>query len=273
MSFYSRCFPSSPSRLFKIQTSIAAHFFALITIVFLVLSGVSGPKSIQTASGVNVNGTVGGDGEIWNLGGLGTCKLGEKCQTGQSPPGYYTPIQQVLRLHLAITAIFSVNWILSYVLFSFPQSVFSKRYSTLIPLFAPFFTCIIFMADLCVAHALEIKEGVKEVEKIDVFWLGTVAFVFSILWCIFAELDGMYKRHDFAELDRPVLEPEPERGLAEKAIHGVYSLWPWRREEKTRESGRKREDKRNHKPRSGSKGSNSKSHQRSQSMNKRSETA
>ncbi|WWC94716.1 hypothetical protein V866_001564 [Kwoniella sp. B9012] len=83
----------------------------------------------------------------------------------------------------------------------------------------------------------------------------------------------MYKRHDFAEFDKPVLEPEPERGLAEKAVQGVYSLWPWRREEKTRESGKRREDKRNHKSRSGSKGSKSKSHHRSQSRNKRSETA
>ncbi|KAK6909575.1 hypothetical protein I203_103596 [Kwoniella mangroviensis CBS 8507] len=292
MSFYSRCIPSSPSRLFKIQASIATHFLALLNIVFLVLPGVSGPhvgffwlrveyngqsqsqsQSIQTAKGVNVNGTVEEDGENWYLGGFGVCKLGEKCQPGLSPPDYYTPIQQVLQLHLAITAIFFVNWILSYVLFSFPQSISSKRYSTLIPLFAPFFTCIIFIADLCVAHALEIKEGVKEVEKIDVFWLGTVAFVFSILWCIFAELDGMYKRHDFAEFNKPIVEPEPERGLAEKAVHGVYSLWPWRREEKSRENGRKREDKHNHRSRSGSKGAKRKSHHRSQSMNKRSETA
>nr|XP_019003270.1 uncharacterized protein I203_04307 [Kwoniella mangroviensis CBS 8507]OCF66731.1 hypothetical protein I203_04307 [Kwoniella mangroviensis CBS 8507] len=243
MSFYSRCIPSSPSRLFKIQASIATHFLALLNIVFLVLPGVSGPhvgffwlrveyngqsqsqsQSIQTAKGVNVNGTVEEDGENWYLGGFGVCKLGEKCQPGLSPPDYYTPIQQVLQLHLA-------------------------------------------------THALEIKEGVKEVEKIDVFWLGTVAFVFSILWCIFAELDGMYKRHDFAEFNKPIVEPEPERGLAEKAVHGVYSLWPWRREEKSRENGRKREDKHNHRSRSGSKGAKRKSHHRSQSMNKRSETA
>nr|XP_019044309.1 hypothetical protein I302_07593 [Kwoniella bestiolae CBS 10118]OCF23239.1 hypothetical protein I302_07593 [Kwoniella bestiolae CBS 10118] len=220
MTFLAKLIPLNPSYRFKLFTNISVHFFAVLTILFLVLPGVSGP---QTAF-------------FW---------LRVECQEGQDPPANYKPIQQVLQLHLAITTIFFLICTSSYIFFLFPQAKSSKRYSTLVPLLAPFITSLILISDLCVAHTLEIKEGVKDVWRVGVFWLGTVSFVFSIIWCILAELDGMYKRRDSAESDEPIVQREQERRLAEKAVHGVFSLWPWRREEKKRSrskegSGRER---------------------------------
>ncbi|WVW86003.1 hypothetical protein I302_108041 [Kwoniella bestiolae CBS 10118] len=229
MTFLAKLIPLNPSYRFKLSSNS-----------FLLVEG--GVKDQGGLSGAQGNAHA---GEVWDLGGLGVCKVGEKCQEGQDPPANYKPIQQVLQLHLAITTIFFLICTSSYIFFLFPQAKSSKRYSTLVPLLAPFITSLILISDLCVAHTLEIKEGVKDVWRVGVFWLGTVSFVFSIIWCILAELDGMYKRRDSAESDEPIVQREQERRLAEKAVHGVFSLWPWRREEKKRSrskegSGRER---------------------------------
>nr|XP_019010157.1 uncharacterized protein I206_04625 [Kwoniella pini CBS 10737]OCF48938.1 hypothetical protein I206_04625 [Kwoniella pini CBS 10737] len=243
----------SPPRHFVILNRIAVPLLAILTILFLLLPGISGPQTgfywldvkyknqnnITTFDNPSRGNSFGNAGEIWQLGGLGACKLGERCQSDQEFPAFYKPIQQVLQLHFAII-FFIISWF-SFVIFKFPQANITRRGGTLLPLLGPFFTSIILMSDLCIAHSLEIKANVEQVKKIGVFWLGTIGFIFSILWCISAELDGMYKRIEFAESEKPDKEPAPELGIAEKAVQGVASLWPWKGERKDRERSRRRD--------------------------------
>ncbi|WWC91565.1 uncharacterized protein L201_006511 [Kwoniella dendrophila CBS 6074] len=263
-----RKFLASPPRYFLIITKIAVPLLAILTILFILLPGISGPQSnfywlqvkyksqnhIQNStslplinqsslsnkdddgdhysSSISDNQVNNVTSEIWNLGGLGTCMIGDGvCQKSEVIPLYYKPIQQVLQLHMAISTIVFVISISSYALFRFPHNNLSKRYSTLLPLSGPFFCCIVLITDLCIAHSLEIKDNVLEIKRLGSFWLGTVSFVFSTIWCIFAELEGSYIRqryNEFVRSQRRKAEPEPETGLGEKAIQGISNIWPWK---------------------------------------------
>ncbi|WWC64406.1 uncharacterized protein I303_107016 [Kwoniella dejecticola CBS 10117] len=237
---------ASPPSWFIVLTKIAVPFLAVLTILFLLLPGVSGPQTgfywlrVEYRNRDQNNTSVGGTksdpsgfrdtGDVWDLGGLGVCKVGEECQAVTSPPAYFKPIQQVLQLHLAIAVIFFIISWFSFVLCKFPQATISRRWGAILPLFGPLFTSIVLIADRCIAHALEIKEGVQSEQKVGVLWLGTTSFVLSVLWCTFAELQVMYSRIELAESERqrPAKEAEAELGIAERTVQAAAALWPWK---------------------------------------------
>ncbi|WRT70366.1 uncharacterized protein IL334_007364 [Kwoniella shivajii] len=235
-----------PSHQVQALVRIAGPFLAALTMVFLILPGVSGPQTGYFWLRVKYH----SQGGSWDLGGLGVCKVGEKCQEGQNPPPHYTSIKQNLQLHLASTIIFFITSLFSFVLFRFPTADITKRWGTTIPLFAILFPLIDMIADLCVAHSLEIKTDVENVERIGVFWLGTIGLVLSVLWCITAQLDGMYRRREVAEFDRKIAESseDPEKGWGDKLVETAYELWPWKEARNTtKPKSRRNEEVRNSK--------------------------
>nr|XP_018260702.1 uncharacterized protein I303_06417 [Kwoniella dejecticola CBS 10117]OBR82860.1 hypothetical protein I303_06417 [Kwoniella dejecticola CBS 10117] len=215
---------ASPPSWFIVLTKIAVPFLAVLTILFLLLPGVSGPQTgfywlrVEYRNRDQNNTSVGGTksdpsgfrdtGDVWDLGGLGVCKVGEECQAVTSPPAYFKPIQQVLQLHLAIAVIFFIISWFSFVLCKFPQATISRRWGAILPLFGPLFTSIVLIADRCIAHALEIKEGVQSEQKVGVLWL----------------------RIELAESERqrPAKEAEAELGIAERTVQAAAALWPWK---------------------------------------------
>ncbi|WVO18707.1 hypothetical protein L204_106427 [Cryptococcus depauperatus] len=163
----------------------------------------------------------------WNLGGMGVCEHGTECgSAGQNPPHYGT-IRHLLYFHLAAATIFALIAAFSSVLFHFPAAPFTKRYGTLVPLFAPVFPCIVMISDISVKHKLELLGDVRSVEGGGVFWLGIVSFPFSVVWFLLIEYNARVKRLQEGE-DELVVEDSDEKGATSKKITKVYNhWWPW----------------------------------------------
>ncbi|WVN90684.1 uncharacterized protein L203_105926 [Cryptococcus depauperatus CBS 7841] len=163
----------------------------------------------------------------WNLGGMGVCEHGTECgSAGQNPPHYGT-IRHLLYFHLAAATIFALIAAFSSVLFHFPAAPFTKRYGTLVPLFAPMFPCIVMISDISVKHKLELLGDVRSVEGGGVFWLGIVSFPFSVVWFLLIEYNAHVKRLQEGE-DELVAEDSDEKDATSKKTTKAYShWWPW----------------------------------------------
>nr|KIR47609.1 hypothetical protein I312_03377 [Cryptococcus bacillisporus CA1280] len=102
------------------------------------------------------------------------------------------------------------------------------KYDTLAPKFGPLFHCIVMIIDIVVAHRLKLEGDVKSVEVVDVYWLGTVAFIMSVLWFLAEQYDGYLRRLEARNNDEIKDDKIKESSIATRVANVAYSWWPWR---------------------------------------------
>ncbi|WVQ72969.1 hypothetical protein IAR50_002531 [Cryptococcus sp. DSM 104548] len=234
-------------------------FFAVLTTLFLILSGVTGTRVgyyfVKVEYwGENDSSGEQEDGEVWELGGLGSCKVGQDCSGQTLNPAHWGSIHSLLVFHLASSAIFFIIAVAAYVLFRFSASPQTKRYGTVIPLFGPLFPCIVMISDISVGHKLELMDDVKSISREGAFWLGTVAFVMSVLWFLLVEYDGFLRRlQDGVDNE---LEVKEEKGVVNGLTQSAWGWWPWA--ERDEVSGNEDSGKKKTKKKASGKGKGSK---------------
>ncbi|WVR00337.1 hypothetical protein IAU59_007480 [Kwoniella sp. CBS 9459] len=286
-------------------------FLASLTTLFILLPGISGrkvgfhwlrvacygssntghasddadsvgpiPRGGLAAAG-NESDSMDGTGSgvaVWDLGSLGSCPqvgwggMSSSCEFGgaDDPPHWHN-VQSVLVFHLAAATLFFITACLSSILFHFPEASITRRWGTLVPLLNVLWPAIVMIADLAIAHSVEIEEDVSEVKRIGVFWLGTASFVLSIFWCLTIQLEGARKRL-LAGDEKPIIEEEDvkhegDNGWADKAGQAIWRAWPWSGDD---ESSRKsRSKKRTNGDNRGRKGKHGHEHRSSRKQNER----
>ncbi|OCF32195.1 hypothetical protein I316_06109 [Kwoniella heveanensis BCC8398] len=187
---------------------------------------------------------------VWDLGAFGACQhvaVGDlsRCEVVNLddhhtlPPPHWGKVRDVLAFHLAAATTFFLTACLSSALFHFPESYFTKRWGTLIPLLNALSSpAIVMISDLCVAHSIEITQEVQGVQRLGVYWLGTASFPLSILWCLCIQLEGARKRLEAGDAKLIIEErknhdddDDDDDGWADKAGKAIWRAWPWNRDD------------------------------------------
>ncbi|WVR07804.1 hypothetical protein IAU60_004847 [Kwoniella sp. DSM 27419] len=241
--WHSHLTPSQTQR-FATVTRLAVPLLASLTILFILLPGISGPSTglfwlrVKYAAG-----------DSSDLGGLGACQADRACPSWQMAPPHWRGVHDLLVFHIAAAIIFFILACVASALFHFPDSPTTKRWGTLFPILNLLLPTIVMIADLCVPHGIETKEDVESVERVGVYWLGTAGFVFALTWCAVVELVGAQNRREAMieqdeQRDLTKYDPAAQKGWAEKAGEAAWSMWPWRGDAPRSESLASRSDRR-----------------------------
>ncbi|AAW45283.2 hypothetical protein CNI04390 [Cryptococcus deneoformans JEC21] len=218
------CLLTLPSRYLIVVVRLLVPFFAALTVLFLILPGVSGNKTGFYWVNIEYEGNEG----TWEVGALGSCQYGTECSSaGQTSPPYWGSIHSLLTFHIASAAIFFLTSCFASALSHFPSAPFTMKYGPFASIFGPLFPCIVMISDIMVVHRLKSEGDVKVVEVVDSYWLGTVGFVMSVLWFLAVQYDGYLRRLEAGDNEEVKEVKDEENNIVTRLAHASYSWWPW----------------------------------------------